>query len=54
MRAERGRPCRIYADEHRHGRRSPVTLLMLMSMASPIASNAWNALLNNVAMEWAA
>jgi len=33
---------------------SPITLLMLMSIAMPIAFNAWNALLNNFVIERAA
>jgi len=33
---------------------SPITLLMLMSIAMPIAFNAWNALLNNFVVERAA
>ena len=39
------------------GRRSwqtPVTLLILMSVAMPVAFNAWSALLNNFAIEAAA
>jgi hypothetical protein len=33
--------------------RSPVTLLVPMSMESPIALNAWNARLDNFAIAWA-
>lgn len=35
----------------KHGWQNPVVLLMLMSMAMPIAFNAWNALLNNFVVE---
>lgn len=38
----------------KNGWRNPVVLLMLMSIAMPIAFNAWNALLNNFAVERAA
>ncbi len=34
--------------------RSPITLLILMSVAMPIAFNAWSALLNNFVVERAA
>ena len=34
--------------------RTPITLLILMSVAMPLAFNTWSALLNNFAVEQAA
>ena len=39
------------AQAARRSWQSPVTLLILMSVAMPVAFNAWSALLNNFVIE---